>query len=215
MASRKQQKKLWLEGQIKAIIDLIEPSKESPEFIRLSGELKTKLIRWDKESQDKKRKKFLRDLSDFGSHQVFKWQSLIATQADPPQSVSMDTSDLPLDESTQATQGPSRTWASVVESHVTPTRINTPKTRGQGPSKLGEKGRVKIGEGTPNLMLIIHNSLHLIIMTTPLGDQYPLGVVVSKEGEEVTLLVHLRCLRITITLPYRIIGRNPPLQIIF
>ena len=146
---RKKRKKLWLEEQIKAITDLIEPSKETSEFIRLSGELKTKLIRWDKESQDKKRKKFLRDYNDFSTNLVFKWQSLMATQADPPQSTSMDTMELPSSDSHQANQGPSTSWAGVVEAQGTPVRVTTPKTRGQGPSKSRGKGKGRNRGGYP------------------------------------------------------------------
>lgn len=52
LLSHKQRKKKWLESQIKEIADRIEPFKDTAEFIALSGELKAKLIKWDKETQD-------------------------------------------------------------------------------------------------------------------------------------------------------------------
>ena len=57
LLARKQCKKLWLEGQIQTISDHIEVHKDTPEFVRLSGELKIKLIKWDKDSQERKNAK--------------------------------------------------------------------------------------------------------------------------------------------------------------
>lgn len=63
-----------LEAQIRDLRRTIEPFKESEEFLRLSTELKNRLIKWDTETQNKKNKKFIRDLDDFGKNNVFKWQ---------------------------------------------------------------------------------------------------------------------------------------------
>lgn len=56
-------------------MNLIEPHKESEEFLRLSVELKNKLSKWDLEVQNQKNKKYIRDYDDFKNGNIFKWQT--------------------------------------------------------------------------------------------------------------------------------------------
>lgn len=72
---RKQRKMKSLESQIQDLQVHLEPHKDSEEFLRLSGELKQKLAKWDSETQAKKKKKFLRDLKDYNEGVIFKWQA--------------------------------------------------------------------------------------------------------------------------------------------
>lgn len=39
--------------QITALKGLLEPAQNSPDFSRLSGELKNKMLKWDKEGEKK------------------------------------------------------------------------------------------------------------------------------------------------------------------
>ena len=131
LLSRKQRKKLWLESQIKEITDRIERHKDTSEFIRLSGELKNKLEKWDKETQEKKRKKFLRDVNDFGVPNVYKWQSLSSLSLAPTLSASMDTSEPP---PPMLSQGSGINHGDGVSTR-TPLRPFSPLNRGGGPTR--------------------------------------------------------------------------------
>lgn len=87
---RKQIKMKLLETQIRELKNIIEPHKESEELLRLSTELKNRLIKWDSEIQNKKNKTFVRDLDDFRKGNIFKWQmgpvdvAFTQTQPSPP-----------------------------------------------------------------------------------------------------------------------------------
>ncbi|WP_227643931.1 hypothetical protein, partial [Klebsiella pneumoniae] len=72
---RKQRKVKKLDTQINEIKATIEPSKDTPEFLTLSRELRNKLTKWDKESSNKKKEKFIRDTGDYARKEVFRWQS--------------------------------------------------------------------------------------------------------------------------------------------
>lgn len=74
LLSRKRRKMTQLDIQIMELKSTMESHKESEEFLRLSAELKNKLQKWDYEIQNKKKKKFIRDLEDFGRGNVYKWQ---------------------------------------------------------------------------------------------------------------------------------------------
>lgn len=69
----KQSKMKSLDSQIKDITTSLEPLKDSGEFLKLSGELKNKLTKWDFEIQNKKKKKCIRDLKDFSEGNIYKW----------------------------------------------------------------------------------------------------------------------------------------------
>ncbi|PIO13460.1 hypothetical protein AB205_0035140, partial [Aquarana catesbeiana] len=75
LLSRKRRKMILLETQIAELKSSIESHKESEEFLRLSAELKNKLIKWDHETQNKKKKKYIRDADDFGKGIIYKWQT--------------------------------------------------------------------------------------------------------------------------------------------
>lgn len=66
---------IQLETQIAELKHSIESHKESEEFLRLSAELKNKLVKWDYETQNKKKKKYIRDLEDFRKGNIYKWQN--------------------------------------------------------------------------------------------------------------------------------------------
>lgn len=53
---RKQRKIKVLDKQIVDLKNKIEPLQDSPDFPKFFGELKTKTVKWDKESQEKKKK---------------------------------------------------------------------------------------------------------------------------------------------------------------
>ncbi|XP_077327470.1 uncharacterized protein LOC143961999 [Lithobates pipiens] len=65
LLKRKQRKMTILDSQINEIKHSIESFKDTPDFIRLSVELKDKMSKWDFEVQNKKKKKFIRDSDDF------------------------------------------------------------------------------------------------------------------------------------------------------
>lgn len=67
--------------------------------MRLSAELKNRLIKWDSEIQNKKKKVFFRDLDYFGKGNVFNWQTgpvevtMTQTQLGP---ANLETTNIPL-----------------------------------------------------------------------------------------------------------------------
>lgn len=75
LLARKRRKMTLLETQIAELKSSIESHKESEEFLRLAAELKNKLVKWDYETQNKKKKKYIRDFEDFGKGNIYKWQS--------------------------------------------------------------------------------------------------------------------------------------------
>lgn len=132
LLSRKQWKKIWLESQIKEITVCIEVHKDSTEFLQLSGELKYKLLKWDKETQDKKWKKFLRDLNDFDGKQVFKWQSFDMSQPVCSEGLFKDTTNLAPSVPTDGYRTQDASVTIPNQSHDTPIRSNIPRRRGHG-----------------------------------------------------------------------------------
>lgn len=71
-----------LNKQIGDLKTKMEPLQNAIDFTRLSGELKNKMIKWDREIQDKKKKKskYNRDSGDYTKGEVFKWQSKLPAQ---------------------------------------------------------------------------------------------------------------------------------------
>lgn len=142
LLTRKQRKNKWLESQIKEITDRIESSKNTTKCIQLSGELKNKLVKWDKETQDKKVKKFLRDLNDFGGQQVFKWQSLNVMRTDTAL-VSMETNGVEPGILPQVHSEGVTPWVAPVPPPDNQNRNFKPKTRGRNFNKPRSKGQCR------------------------------------------------------------------------
>lgn len=61
LLTRKKKKMSLLDQQITELKSSLELVQSSAEFARLSGELKNKMVKWDKEVQEKKRNTFIRD----------------------------------------------------------------------------------------------------------------------------------------------------------
>lgn len=72
LLTRKRKKMVLINQQITELKSLLEPTQNSPDFSRLSGELKNKMLKWDKEAQEKKLTKFIRDSGDFSRGDIFK-----------------------------------------------------------------------------------------------------------------------------------------------
>lgn len=64
---------------------VLEPYKESSDFKKLATQLNKDLISKDLEGQQRKMKKYQRDIEDYKTEQVFKWQK----KTDPIPSSSM------------------------------------------------------------------------------------------------------------------------------
>lgn len=77
LLQRKLKKTRLIEQQIEEIKQKLEPHKESTDFKRLATQLNKDLIAKDLEVQQRKMKKYQRDISDYKNDQVFKWQSKI------------------------------------------------------------------------------------------------------------------------------------------
>lgn len=77
LIKRKQRKLKLLDNQIKEIRDKIYPLKETPEYIRLMGELQKNMQKKDLENKNGKKKKYIRDLEDYQNKRVYRWQSTL------------------------------------------------------------------------------------------------------------------------------------------
>lgn len=77
LLERKLRKTALIEQQIEEIKQKMEPLKETTEFKRLATQLNKDLIAKDLEVQNRKKKKYQRDITDYKTDQVFKWQSKV------------------------------------------------------------------------------------------------------------------------------------------
>ena len=142
---RKQRKLKILNSQINDITTILEPLKDSEEFLKLSGELKNKLVKWDSEIQNKKKKKFIRDWDDFtGVNSIFKWQSTSTT-------VTNDNVRLPVNPLINEVQNltPRAHFSNDVQHHPPPERYSSPQrnyfTRGTNKRGKNKRGRGRGG----------------------------------------------------------------------
>lgn len=119
----------------KQIADLkikMEPLQNATDFTRLSGELKNKMIKWDKEIQDKKKNKYIRDSGDYMKGEVFKWQSkLPAHDSGSDNMHSMQTQSRPTPHTPIPQPRPSNPHGAV------PKRYPYSNNRGRGQSNRG------------------------------------------------------------------------------
>lgn len=77
LLERKQRKIKIIDQNITQLKEELEVYKETTEFKTLTTQLNKDLIKKDKEVQQRKSKKYTRDLKDFRNDQVFKWKSLL------------------------------------------------------------------------------------------------------------------------------------------
>lgn len=77
LLKRKQKKMRIIDQQIEEIKSKLDPYKESAEFNRLASQLNKDLVARDLEVQQRKMKKFQRDVADYKTDQVFKWQTKV------------------------------------------------------------------------------------------------------------------------------------------
>lgn len=129
----------------KKIPDCTESFKDTTEFIKLSGELKNKQIKWDKETQDKKRKKFLRNLDNFGGKHVYKWQSFNEIKSTGSGVDPMVTNYAKCVVLTQEIYEQETSWVKVDQPYEFQQRYFTPKSKGH--NVFYDKGR---GRGRDN-----------------------------------------------------------------
>lgn len=64
-----------LDKEIKDIKEKLLPSKSTPEYNTLSLNLKSHLEKEEREQKTKKQKKYTRDIADYKTSSVFRWQS--------------------------------------------------------------------------------------------------------------------------------------------
>lgn len=164
---RKRKKMLLLDKQISELKSLLEPLQNSPDFLRLSGELKNKMVKWDTEVQEKKRNKFIRDSGDFSRGEVFKWQSRMQTPESAPVTSTQPTSNVPslVNPRTQKQSSQRRPLPS---QGGVPRHFTHPNKRGRGNSSRG----AQIGLTTTS----IHLPMIIFIEVTTGGLLVPLEV---------------------------------------
>lgn len=75
LLQRKQRKTRKLDQNIAEIREELETYKETTEFKTLTTQLNKDFTKKDREVQQRKSKKYIRDTNDFQNDQVFKWQS--------------------------------------------------------------------------------------------------------------------------------------------
>lgn len=133
---RKQRKMTILDKQIGELKSKIEPLQNSPDFSRLSGELKNEMMKWDKEIQEKKKNKYIRDSDDYSKGDVFKWQSRVQILEPVPTIVPTQfTSTRPLPGTPTTHSQSSKPQGAIPKSYV------HPNNRGRGHSSRGGNGR--------------------------------------------------------------------------
>lgn len=105
--------------QITELKSKIEPLQESPDFSKLSGELKNKMVKWDKEVQDKKKNKYIRDSGNYSRGEVFKWQSKVHISESVPSHIPTQvTSNKPLPGTTVIYSQPHNSQGAIPRGHT-------------------------------------------------------------------------------------------------
>lgn len=95
LLERKRSKLKTIEAVIAEVKEELDAHKDKAEFITLTTQLNKDLTKKDKEVQQRKSKKYSRDLNDFKTDHVFKWQSQldladpISTYSTPEKTVRM------------------------------------------------------------------------------------------------------------------------------